>query len=75
MAALRNGGGSTRQLYAQAPEYAIEDFSRDFIVRDFMKELSDKAIPVNRRSGTTQEAFDPKPLIRVFESMLHNQRV
>jgi hypothetical protein len=69
MAALRSGGGSTRQLYAQAPVYTLDNFSnKDFIVRDFIEDLSENAIPVNRRSGPSQDAFDPKPLIRIFES-------
>lgn len=64
------GGGSTRQLYAQAPVYTLENFSnKDFIVRDFIEDLSESAIPVNRRSGPAQDAFDPKPLIRIFESV------
>lgn len=66
------GGGSTRQLYAQAPVYTLENFSnKDFIVRDFIEDLSESAIPVNRRSGPAQDAFDPKPLIRIFESLCH----
>lgn len=38
-------------------------------MRDFVDELAESAIPVNRRSApATQPAFDPKPLIRTFES-------
>lgn len=54
------------------PAFTLEDFSsRDFIVKDFIEDLSDNAIPSNRRSApSSQAAFDPKPLIRSFEHAL-----
>jgi hypothetical protein len=69
MASLNNGG-SGRSIFPKGPSFTLEDFSnKDFIVRDFVESLSDSAIPLNRRSGPAQQAFDPKPLIRTFESM------
>ncbi len=47
--------------------------SKDFIVKDFIETLSDSAIPAARKSGitgTAQNQFDPKPLIRSFEHAL-----
>lgn len=66
----RNGSGS-RALFPRGPSFTLDDFSnKDFIVRDFVDSLAESAVPVNRRSGpATQQAFDPKPLIRTFESM------
>jgi hypothetical protein len=64
------GGGSVRSIFPNGPSFTLENFSnKDFIVRDFVEELSDSAIPVNRRSGPGQATFDPKPLIRTFESL------
>jgi hypothetical protein len=64
------GGGSVRSIFPNGPSFTLENFSnKDFIVRDFVEDLSDSATPVNRRSGPGQAAFDPKPLIRTFESM------
>lgn len=62
----------SRALFPQGPVFSEEDFStKDFITRDFVDELAEAAVPVNRRSGpAAQPAFDPKPLIRTFESML-----
>ena len=58
-----------RTLFPQGPEFTLENFSNnDFIVRDFVDSLADSAVPINRRSGPSQPAFDPKPLIRTFES-------
>ncbi|ORY66383.1 exocyst complex component protein [Pseudomassariella vexata] len=66
----RNGSGS-RALFPKGPSFTLEDFSnKDFIVRDFVDSLADNAVPVNRRSGPAQQAFDPKPLIRSFENAL-----
>ncbi|KAK7969506.1 hypothetical protein PG988_008579 [Apiospora saccharicola] len=66
----RNSSGS-RALFPRGPSFTLDDFSnKDFIVRDFVDSLAESAVPVNRRSGpATQQAFDPKPLIRTFESI------
>ncbi|KAI1002300.1 hypothetical protein K3495_g5900 [Podosphaera aphanis] len=66
------GGGSTRSsLFPQGPSFTLDNFSnKDFIVRDFVEELAESAVPVNRRSGPGNQAFDPKPLIRTFENAL-----
>lgn len=64
------GSGSVRSIFPRGPSFTLENFSnKDFIVRDFIEDLADSAVPVNRRSGPSQQAFDPKPLIRTFESM------
>lgn len=62
----------SRALFPQGPSFSEQDFStKDFIVRDFIDELAESAIPANRRSApATQQAFDPKPLIRTFENAL-----
>jgi hypothetical protein len=58
-----------RSIFPKGPSFTLENFSnKDFIVRDFIEDLAESAIPVNRRSGPAQQAFDPKPLIRTFES-------
>lgn len=65
-----SGSGTPKSLFPRGPSFTLENFSnKDFIVRDFIEELSESAVPVNRRSGPAQQAFDPKPLIRHFESM------
>ena len=66
----RNSSGS-RALFPTGPSFTLDDFSsKDFIVRDFVDSLAESAVPANRRSGpSSQQAFDPKPLIRTFESM------
>lgn len=65
----RGGGSNTRSLYPQGPSFTLDDFSnKDFIVGDFVDSLAEAAIPVSRRSGPANHAFDPKPLIRGFES-------
>ncbi|KGO67507.1 hypothetical protein PITC_009580 [Penicillium italicum] len=62
-----------RTVFPQGPSFTLEDFSsRDFIVKEFIEALSDTAIS-NRRSlagttGAANQPFDPKPLIRTFES-------
>jgi hypothetical protein len=62
-----NGGG--RALFPTGPSFTMENFSnKDFIVRDFVEELSESAVPARRRSGPASQSFDPKPLIRTFES-------
>ncbi|KAL9011480.1 MAG: hypothetical protein Q9173_003679 [Seirophora scorigena] len=61
---------SGRSVFHQAPTFTLETFSsRDFIVKDFVENLSDTAVPPNRRSGPANQAnaFDPKPFIRTFE--------
>lgn len=64
----RTGSGS-RALFPKGPSYSLEDFSnKDFIVRDFVDDLAESVSAANRRSGPTTAAFDPKPLIRTFES-------
>lgn len=65
-----SGSGTTpKSLFPRGPSFTVENFSnKDFIVRDFVEELAESAIPVNRRSGPANQAFDPKPLIRHFES-------
>ncbi|KAH6670647.1 exocyst complex component Sec10-like protein [Halenospora varia] len=72
MASLNtSGGGSGRSIFPQGPSFTLENFSnKDFIVRDFIEDLSESAVPVNRRSGPGQHAFDPKPFIRTFENAL-----
>jgi exocyst complex component 5 len=63
-------GPAARALFPRGPSFNLDLFSsKDFIVKDFIESLSDSAIPLNRRSGPGQQAFDPKPLIRTFESM------
>ncbi|KIW03944.1 uncharacterized protein PV09_04782 [Verruconis gallopava] len=60
------------------PSFSLDTFaSKDFIVKDFIENLSESAIhPSGRRSApastaaSTKEAFDPKPLIRAFEATL-----
>ncbi len=65
----RAGSASSRALFPKGPSFSLDDFSnKDFIVRDFVDTLAENAVPTNRRSGPAQQAFDPKPLIRTFES-------
>ena len=73
------------------PSYTLDTFaSKDFIVKDFIEELSESAIPASARRSTSstggagstnastntnasvsaKDAFDPKPLIRAFETTL-----
>jgi exocyst complex component 5 len=69
MASIMSGTGSGRSIFPKGPSFTLENFSnKDFIVRDFIEDLAESAILVNRRSGPAQQAFDPKPLIRTFES-------
>lgn len=57
-----------KTLFPKGPSFTLDSFSsKDFIVRDFVDSLAESAVPSVRRSGTTQAAFDPKPLIRTFE--------
>ena len=71
MASLNSvGGGSGRSIFPKGPSFTLENFSnKDFIVRDFIEDLAESAVPANRRSGPAHQAFDPKPLIRTFESI------
>lgn len=67
----RGGSNSSRALFPKGPSFSLSDFSsKDFIVRDFVDSLAETAVPHNRRSGPSNHAFDPKPLIRTFESKL-----
>ncbi|KAH8878858.1 exocyst complex component Sec10 [Thozetella sp. PMI_491] len=69
--AERGGAGNARSLFPKGPSFTLEDFSnKDFIARDFVDSLAETAVPANRRSGPSQPAFDPKPLIRTFENSL-----
>ncbi|KAL9000600.1 MAG: hypothetical protein Q9188_005650, partial [Gyalolechia gomerana] len=64
---------SGRSVFHQAPTFSLETFSnRDFIVKDFVENLSESAVAPNRRSGPANQvnAFDPKPFIRTFEHAL-----
>ncbi|KAI0019569.1 exocyst complex component protein [Xylariomycetidae sp. FL0641] len=67
----RNSSGS-RALFPKGPSFTLEDFSnKDFITRDFVDSLAETAVAQNRRSvPASQQAFDPKPLIRSFENAL-----
>lgn len=66
---MERAGSGAKALFPKGPSHTLEDFSsRDFIVRDFIDDLAESAVPANRRSGPAQPAFDPKPLIRTFES-------
>ncbi|MCJ1419203.1 Exocyst complex component 5 [Xylographa parallela] len=62
----------TRSLFPQAPSFDLATFSsQDFIVKDFIDSLTESTVPANRRSGpSTQQPFDPRPLIRGFEHAL-----
>ncbi|KAM3539775.1 hypothetical protein ARSEF1564_007305 [Beauveria bassiana] len=60
-----------KSLFPKGPSFTLENFSnKDFIVRDFVDSLAESAVPINRRSGPAQPAFDAKPLIRTFENAL-----
>ncbi|KAI2468041.1 exocyst complex component Sec10 [Annulohypoxylon bovei var. microspora] len=68
---MERAGSGSRALFPKGPSFTIEDFSnKDFIVRDFVDDLAESAISLNRRSGPALQAFDPKPLIRTFENAL-----
>ncbi|RDA91495.1 hypothetical protein CP533_4577 [Ophiocordyceps camponoti-saundersi (nom. inval.)] len=68
---MERPGSGAKSLYPKGPSFTLENFSsKDFIVRDFVDSLTESAIPANRRSGPSQAAFDPKPLIRTFENAL-----
>ena len=68
----QKGSISGRSIFPKGPSFDLNDFSnRDFIVKEFIESLTESATPSNRRSLPTNQAFDPKPLIRAFE---HAQR-
>lgn len=58
-----------RTVFPQGPSFTLEDFSsRDFIVKEFIESLSDTVISTRRSiTNTSNQPFDPKPLIRTFE--------
>lgn len=63
--------GAGRLIYPRGPALSLDTFaSKDFIVRDFVESLSDSATVGIRRSGSQNQAFDPKPFIRAFEHAL-----
>lgn len=67
--AMERSASSTKGLFPKGPSFTLDDFSnKDFIVRDFVDSLAESAVPLNRRSGNSPSTFDPKPLIRTFES-------
>jgi hypothetical protein len=67
----RGGSSGSRPLFPSGPSFTLDDFSnKDFIVGDFVDSLAESALPTSRRSGPAHQAFDPKPLIRTFESEL-----
>ncbi|PKS06392.1 hypothetical protein jhhlp_007140 [Lomentospora prolificans] len=69
--AMERAGSTAKTLFPRGPSFTLEDFSnKDFTVRDFIDNLANTAVPVNRRSGPAQVQFDPKPLIRTFENAL-----
>jgi hypothetical protein len=68
MAGSSAPGTPGRSLFPKGPSFTLDNFSsKDFIVKEFIETLSNSAVPINRRSGPAQQAFDPKPLIRTFE--------
>ncbi|KAF1840551.1 exocyst complex component Sec10 [Cucurbitaria berberidis CBS 394.84] len=62
----------TSRTSIRGPQFTLDKFSsKDFIVKDFIEDLSDAAVPASRKSGPSgQQTFDPKPLIRTFEHAL-----
>lgn len=67
---MERSASEPKSLFPKGPSFTLDNFSnKDFVVRDFVDSLAESAVPVNRRSGAAQQAFDPKPLIRTFESM------
>ncbi|KAK3059159.1 Exocyst complex component 5 [Extremus antarcticus] len=61
--------------------FTLDTFSsKDYIVKDFIETLSENAQPTRRSAGqsitpgqapASQQAFDPKPLVRTFEHALN----
>lgn len=67
-----SASSATKSIFPKGPSFTLDNFSsRDFIVKDFIESLSDSAVPVNRRSGPSAQAFDPKPFIRTFDHALN----
>lgn len=51
-----SGSGTPKSLFPRGPSFTLDNFSnKDFIVRDFIEELSETAVPINRRSGPAQQ--------------------
>ncbi|KAI9744599.1 MAG: Exocyst complex component 5 [Claussenomyces sp. TS43310] len=68
---MASAASSSRSIFPRVASFTLDGFSRrDFNVNDFVESLSDSAFPANRRTGPSQQAFDPKPLIRTFEGAL-----
>lgn len=69
---MERSSSGPKSLFPKGPSFTLDDFSsKEFIVRDFVDSLAESAVPSNRRSGgNTQAPFDPKPLIRTFESKM-----
>ncbi|CCU81398.1 Exocyst complex component Sec10 [Blumeria hordei DH14] len=68
------GGPNPRSLFPQGPSFTLDNFAnKDFIVRDFVEELAKNSVPTSRRSGTGIQSFDPKPMIRTFETSLSDE--
>ncbi|TDZ74354.1 Exocyst complex component SEC10 [Colletotrichum trifolii] len=68
---MERSASGAKSLFPQGPSFTLDDFSnQDFVVREFVDNLAESAVPANRRSGPSQPAFDPKPLIRTFENAL-----
>jgi hypothetical protein len=68
---MDNASLNPRTVFPQGPSFTLEDFSsRDFIVKEFIEALSDTAISTRRSvtGAVANQPFDPKPLIRTFES-------
>ncbi|KAF2132677.1 exocyst complex component Sec10 [Dothidotthia symphoricarpi CBS 119687] len=64
---------TTSRMSIRGSAFTLNTFSsKDFIVKDFIEELSDTAVPSSRKSGanSAHQTFDPKPLIRNFEHAL-----
>ncbi|CAG8167994.1 unnamed protein product [Penicillium olsonii] len=67
---MDNASINPRTVFPQGPSFTLEDFSsQDFIVKEFIEALSDTATSTRRSiANTSNQTFDPKPLIRTFES-------
>ena len=66
------GPSMAKSIFPKGPSFTLDNFSsRDFIVKEFIESLSDSAVPANRRSGPSTQAFDPKPFIRAFDHALN----
>lgn len=66
-----SSAGNTRSIYGKGATFSLSSFSsRDFIVKDFIENLTESAQSSSRRSLGSSNApatFDAKPLIRAFE--------